>query len=817
MLISYRWLGRHIDLSGISPQDVVDDLMLHTAEVESLEPFAPWLSDVVVGHVIERTKHADADKLSVCRVDVGDANPDGPGALQIVCGAPNVAAGQKVAVGRVGTVLPGDLKLKKAKIRGVESRGMICSERELELGDEHGGIWVLPDDAEIGQPVAAALDAEDWVLEIDNKSLTHRPDLWGHRGIASEIAAVRGMKLLPLDLTLPATGPGDPYPVRVETDGCSRYIGLPIGNVRVEGSPNWLKFLLLATGQRPLDLLVDLSNFVMLDLAQPNHLFDLTLLSPEGIVVRDARVGEKMATLDDVERTFTAEDMLICTGDAPIAVAGVMGGEGSKVAPDTSELLLEVACFHPTTVRRTSSRLGLRTDASTRFEKNLDPTLPAKAAAHLVNTLRGIQPDITLPRQMGDGGTWTDPSCTVGLRPERARAVLGAPISDEEIGAILARLGFGVQGGDPWQITVPSARATKDIGIEEDLIEEIGRMYGYGRIAETALMGELVPAAFDERRRLVRVIQDHLAGAGRFHEALTHSFQRTELLTMLGVQDEPHICVVNPQIEDYDHVRRSVLPSLLGVLELNCRHHEEARLFEVGKGYIPADPSRSTGRGEPRELHQVAIVWAAPHPDKGARFDAGVFARLQGVLEDLFRAVARPIPGWTRAEDESAPAWAHPGKLVRARLSQDGEPAAVLAALEPGLKQRLGLTGELERDVACAVVSVDALLAVASTAHDYRPIPRFPGVKVDVALAVDESVPAGDIAQTIERAGKGLVESLELFDLYRGESVGAGKKSLAYHVTLRARDKTLTDKESAKFLSRLERAVDGLGGELRKE
>ncbi len=464
MKISYRWLARHLDLSGIPPQRVVEDLTLSTCEVDALERFLPHLSDVVVGHVVQREKHPDADKLSYCQVDVG-----GPEILNIVCGAPNVRAGLKVAVARVGTSLPGDLKIKKAKIRGLESCGMICSERELGLGDEHDGIWELPLDLPIGKPVAEALGWDDWVIEIDNKSITHRPDLWCHRGIASEIAAMHGRSLRALDLALPAQGNAKACPVRIESASCVRYLALPIDGVRATRSPDWLRALLFAVGQRPIDLLVDVSNFVMLDLGQPNHIFDRTRLSPEGIVVRNAREGESLRTLDGIDRKLASNDMLICSGDEPVALAGIMGGEGSKVAAGTTSLLLEVACFHAATVRRTAQRLALRTDSSARFEKNLDPTLPLKAAAHLVRLLRELQPGLSLPAPLTDAGKWTDPALTIELRGARVRSLLGAEIEDARIAAILTALGFGVRAaGGVLHVSVPSARATKDITIEQD-------------------------------------------------------------------------------------------------------------------------------------------------------------------------------------------------------------------------------------------------------------------------------------------------------------------------------------------------------------
>jgi len=814
MKISTRWLGRHVDLSGLAPQDLARELTLHTAEVESVEPFAPALGQVVVGRVVEHARHPDADKLSVCRVDVGER---GEGQLQqIVCGAPNVAAGQHVAVALPGVTLPGELRIKKSKIRGVESAGMICSERELELSDEHQGIWVLPGRPTPGQPVSRALDLEDWVLEIDNKSLTHRPDLWGHHGLALEVAALTGRPRRALALDPLATEKGEGYPIAVESDGCSRYLGLPIAGVQNGRAPDWMRFLLLAVGQRPLDLLVDLSNFVMLDLGQPNHLFDLRRLDRRGIQVRDARPGERTHTLDGVERVLAPEDVLICSGDEVVAIAGVMGGEGSKVQADTSDLLLEVASFHPTRVRRTAARLGLRTDASARFEKSLDPTLPPRAAAHLVGLLRSIQPGIRLPRPAGDAGRWKDPARRVPLRPARVRALLGSDVPDDEIERILSALDFGVQRGTPWQVAVPSVRATKDVEIEEDLIEEVGRMHGYGRIAEQALVGPLEPAPRDARRELVRRLKDRLAGGARFHEAETHTFLLAEDAARLGLAAEPHVELVNPLIEGLSRVRRSVVPSLLTHLAQNRRHAGEVRLFEVGKGYRP---EQANERGEPREVHELALVWAAPRAAAGgasrARFDQAVFARLQGLVEDLFRCAGRAFEGWER-HPGPLPAWAHPTRALASRGAGPDGPVATVLGLEPEVQAALGLSGELDAEVACATLVLDGLLALADAPTRFQPLPRFPGVKVDVALALPEEASAGEALALVRAAGKGLVAEVELFDVYRGANLGPGRKSLAFHVLLQAADRTLDEKDESKYLERVARAAERLGGELRR-
>lgn len=812
MLVSYRWLGRHVDLSGIDAEQLADDLTLSTAEVEGVERFAPQLSQVVVGRVDACAPHPDADKLSVCRVDLGDDAP-----LEIVCGAPNVAAGQKVAVATVGTVLPGDFKIKKSKIRGVESRGMICSPRELGLGDDHDGIWVLPGDARTGLPVAEALDVEDWVIEIDNKSLTHRPDLWGHRGIAGEIAAIHGRALEPLDTSLPPTGDAPPFPVAVESAACSRYLGLLIEGARTETSPDWLRWLLLAVGQRPLDLIVDLSNFVMLDLGQPNHAFDASRLSAEGIRVRDARPGETLTTLDGEERKLRPSDLLICAGDEPVALAGIMGGEGSKVGSDTRRLLLEVATFDAPTVRRTSKRLGLRTESSARFEKTLDPTLPAAAAGHFARLLQSLQPGVRLPAPPSDVGSWQDPARVLRLRPARVRAALGAAVSDDEIADILTRLRFEVSraDADTLRVGVPSARATKDVTLEQDLVEEVGRIHRYGNIPEQTMVAAVEPPERDERRLLVRGIQDRLAGVARFHEVFSYSFVSDASLERLGWLDVPHVRIQNPIARDESRVRRAVLPSLLDDLETNRRQRADVRLFEIGKGYRP---EQANERGEPREVHQLALVWASAPEIVGDRFDDDRLHRLQGVVEDLLAFLG--LAEWTWTVPASVPSWSHPAQALTlttpAAGAADGEPLAWVANLEPALGRAIGLRDELASDVAVAEVSIDGLLAAPRGIRRYRPIPRYPSVKLDVAIDLPETTHAGEAVAVIEKAGKGLVADSELFDLYRGPKLRPGRKSLAYHVLLQSEAKTLSDKDQAKFLSRLEKELEALDAKLRR-
>jgi phenylalanyl-tRNA synthetase beta chain len=396
------------------------------------------------------------------------------------------------------------------------------------------------------------------------------------------------------------------------------------------------------------------------------------------------------------------------------------------------------------------------------------------------------------------------------------RSLLGVELGDVHIADILMRLGFGVKGSSgTLYVSVPSARATKDIGIDSDLIEEVGRIHRYGNIPEARITAPIAPPPRDEgwqRRMLVRVLQDRLAGPARFHETLSYSFVSDAILAELGATEERHVAVVNPIAEGFSKIRRHVMPSLLATLAHNRRMAGEVRLFEIGKGY---QPEYSSTRGEPREVHELALVWAGAPLPKGARFDAGRFPQLQGVLEDLVRASGRQNLQWSRPDASALPSWAHPGRALIGR-SGDGDALVLLAALEPGLSNRLGFREELASDVALAELSVDVLLRAPLSGPRYRPLPVFPAVKVDVAIAAPRERSAFDLTQVLSRAGKGLVSDLELFDVYEGEQLGRDRRSLAWHVTLVSSDRTLGEEDIGKFFQRAERELAQLGAELRK-
>ncbi len=795
MKLSLNWLSDHVDLGDKTPQQILDDLTMSTAEVEGIEEFAGGLDGVVVGHVVEREKHPDADKLSRTRVDVGQGE-----ALQIVCGAPNVAAGQKVAVVLPGATLPGGIKIKKTKIRGVESSGMICSEVELGLSEEGKGILVLDENATVGTKLTDALGCHDHVLEIDNKSINHRPDLWGHHGIARELAAIYGRPLRPACERIELPAKGRTLEVHIDDlEACPRYCGLVLEGVRALPSPDWLRWRLAAVGQRPIDLLVDLTNYVMLDLGQPMHGFDLRQLDAAGIGVRRAREGETMVTLDGVERRLTAgQDLLITSGDRPVALAGIMGGEGSMVAPDTSALFLESANFHPATIRRASARLGLRTDSSARFEKALDPAGAELAVHRFVGLLQELCPGAHAAGPMVDPSGWAFRPRTVRLRKARLDLKLGVTLPAERVVAILEGLEFGVTATDDgFDVGVPSWRATKDVTVEDDLIEEVGRMFRYDNIPEVPLVSTVaVPPKEPElwlARNAVRLAAFELGS----HETYDYSFVPDAVLDACRADGLEYVTVTNPIAPEIHRVRRHVLPSLLGAVPRNLRSRDEVRLFEEGRGY---HPERRDEHGLPFEVHEVAFAWA--------RRDGGdLYPALRAGLESLCRRLGYAVSIDTLVE--SAPPWVHPGRT--AALARGDEPVGFVGVVHPQVAHAF----ELPATTAVGTVDLRALLASGRDDRRYAPIATYPPQPVDVALLVDRSVRVGDVARFLADCGKQLVRDVRLFEVYVGEGIPDDKKSVNFTVTLGAADRTLSAKDEEKYLSTVRQRASEIGAELR--
>ncbi len=787
MKLSLKWLGEFVDLSGIDPDEVAAQLTQKVAPIEEIERVGEALRDVKVAHVLKAEKHPDADRLKVCVVDTGDEHID------VVCGAPNVAAGQRIAYAPVGAVLPGNFKLEKRKIRGVVSHGMICSEKEMELGDSHDGILVLDPEAPLGTPLVEHLGIDDIVLDVDNKSVTHRADLWGHYGFARELSSAFGrpLRLLEVDKRLQADP--DAFDIRREDEeGCPQYLGLLIENVSGEAeSPGWLCQRLTAAGMRPVNLLVDLSNYVMLETGQPTHPFDQDTLSG-GIRVRRAQDGEKLRTLDDVERSLTKEDVVIADHERAVAIAGIMGGGPTEVSATTTRVLLESAAFDAIRVRRTSARLSLRTDALARFEKFLDPTLPELAIRRYAHLLTQLCPDAKIHPRFAQSGTVTIEPRHVTLRPPRARLKLGLDASREEMSDRLTSVGFEVRGDDQQlEVRVPTFRAGRDVEIEDDLIEEVGRLCGYERIASELPQVRCTPPGRDPVKSLERQVAAVFTAEAGFTEVLSYSFATDQQRQRYHSDDEQFLALEHPISKEAGVLRRSLVPGILEHAAHNQLHREEVRIVEVGRAYLPEHGKD----GIPEERHELVAV----RMERGADPESLVL-RMRSDLEAALRRLGRPWQG--RAPSESLPPFAHPGRSVE--LVGGTQRIGVLAQLHPEVAR----TFEIEWPVAMAWLDLGRLSEIACQVPQVEPLPQFPSAFRDISVVAPATETIEVIEKEIRSAGKKRLHGVRLFDVYQGKGIPDGHRSLAFRLEYRDPDKTLTDQEVQKAHDRIVKRLE---------
>lgn len=826
MKLSIRWLSRHVDLSGLAPVEIAEALSMTTAEVEGVEAIGPALDKVVVAEVLKVERHPNADRLVVVEATTG-AEP-----LKIVCGATNLAVGKRVPLALPGAVLPDGTKITKSKIRGAESQGMLCSPRELGLGEDHEGILLLDEflgtRPDLGSAVSALLETGDHVLSFDNKSLTHRPDLWGHHGMAREIAAIFERPLKPYvaegEIGALRGGAGAPVPVELrDLEGCRRYSALAVSGVKVASSPGWMKRLLEAVGLRSIDNVVDVTNFVLCDLGQPLHAFDRRHLKGGRIVVRRAAEGERLRTLDGVERICPPHAVMIADAERTLAFAGIMGGEESGISDSTTDVVLESANFDPIVTRRTSQGIKLRTDSSLRFEKSLDPEWTSLALARALVLLREVSPGCAAAAPITDAHP--APAAPMVVETSASfvsRRLFGEQpwlpvekrqrVSREDCVRLLDRLGFHLGGeGDRLVVQVPSWRATKDVSIPEDIVEEVGRLHGYHHVNFVIPQVPAMPANPVNRdstaRQIEERLRDHLAGAEGFVEAIGYSIANDAALEDAGLLDAPAPRLKNSLSADEARLRISLAPGLLAVAKRNARTAPAVRAFEVGRVYpMPPDAAPHGGK----------VAWPSPWEERrlGAilvyrKEPEAVFREARAAIEGALRAVEIAPP---RLEpDPAPPPWAAPG--AAARVLAGGKPAGGLALVSPETLVRIDWKGAA---AALFEVSIGALAAVPGRPYRYEPIPKFPPVVVDLAVVADEAVPYAAVEEELRKAGGGVLSDARLFDLYRGEPLPAGRKSLAFTLTFLSANKTLSDKDVEKPFSRIKDAVRARGWEIRE-
>jgi phenylalanyl-tRNA synthetase beta chain len=799
MQISLNWLADFVDVADVSPKDLGNRLTLATAEVEGVETTGGDWPGVVAAKILEIWQHPEADRIRMTHVSTGEGEP-----LQVVCGAPNIEVGMIVPLATIGAVLPGDFKIKKSKIRGQESFGMLCSAKELGLAEESDGILVLKPDTPLGQPLGQALGKQDTVYEIDNKSLTHRPDCWGHYGLAREVAAVlkRPLKPLPLaDLGQPVAEL-DGWTVAIDAATASpRYSAVLIDKVTVKPSPAWLQDRLTAVGSRPINLIVDLTNYVMLTIGEPIHAFDRATLKGKRITVRGARPGESLRTLDGKDRELAAETLVIADDSGPVALAGIMGGEATEVKEGTTSLLIEAANFQPRVIRQAAQRLALRTDAAARFEKSLDPAWTKDALALFWHLLQQECPEARLVGSWLDA--WPNPPqpVTIALSTEYVRARLGVALGDDLITDILRRLQFDVRpvDGAPHQYTVgvPSFRATKDVGIVDDLVEEVGRVYGYDNIPPHAPTVAVEPVPEEPELVLARQLRQCLSSGLGFSEVYTYAFVDPQDLTKLGMDPERNLQVANPVAENLDRLRRSLLPNLLNVARDNWRHRSRFALYELGTVFLKDDP---TAPGLPTEEEHLMLVVADRQSPKGE-----LFFDVKGAVEQVIGDLQLANVTIGAATPDMLPPWAHPGRA--AVISQGETELGVMFELHPKAAADCDLPGAL----AVGLLYLPALQAAKRAKQVFKAPPTYPQVPFDISLLVPVREPVIKVEQAIRQAERKLIQDVALFDIYQGENLPEGQKSVSYTVTFGASDHTLSPEETQKLQERLLKSMEARG------
>lgn len=786
MRISYEWLGDFLDLEGVTPKEAADVLTRLGVEVESLTTVD--LSNIVIGKVLEQIKHPKSrNDLWVHQVDVGGK------VMQIIAGAPNAVPGTLVPVAMPGTVVPNGKAVKDMNIAGYKASGMLCSAEELLLGEDHSGILIL-DRGIPGQPLTSVIPSEA-IMEAEITS--NRPDEMGHLGIARELAAGLDRPLtrdfMP-SFTGTATPPGrELVAVTVDDpDLCSRYIGGVIKSVKVGPSPDWVQRRLRGGGVRPINNIVDITNYVLLEYAQPLHAFDLAKLDGAQIHVRRARKGERLLCLDGIERQLTPDMLVIADASRPVAIAGVIGGEETAVTSQTTDVLLESATFNGPSVRQTARALGLRTEASSRFERSLPPEL-ALAGARRAASLIAEHAGGTVHREWADEYPHPQEPVRIDLRPALVDEVLGAHVPLEESEAILKRLNFHVkvQGNGEWDVLPPVFRL--DVTIPEDLVEEIGRVYGYDRVPPTLpgrRRGSWTPSAPSLDRRLDSA-REVLAGSG-FTETWNPALVSGRELEAVRVAAHA-MRVSNALSDDMDTLRTSLLPSLLSVVALNRdRGRAAVNVYEVASVYLaPVGEKNTQQPDEPLRLAAVA--------DGGATAESGraAFYRLKSVLAGCVESLAAPASTYQRAAAELF----HPGRC--AAVVMDGRQLGYIGEIHPTVSAHYRLEGRL----VAFEIDVEPVLA-ASRVPRAQPLPRFPGVERDLAVVVDEHVAAGAALATIKEHGGDMLELARAFDEYQGAQVPEGHKSIAFTLTFRSPERTLTDAEVEGVMSEIRSGLE---------
>ncbi|HCY1862264.1 TPA: phenylalanine--tRNA ligase subunit beta [Staphylococcus aureus] len=800
MLISNEWLKEYVTIDD-SVSNLAERITRTGIEVDDLIDYTKDIKNLVVGFVKSKEKHPDADKLNVCQVDIGEDEP-----VQIVCGAPNVDAGQYVIVAKVGGRLPGGIKIKRAKLRGERSEGMICSLQEIGISSNYipksfeSGIYVFSESQVPGTDALQALYLDDQVMEFD---LTpNRADALSMIGTAYEVAALYNTKMTKPETTSNELelSANDELTVTIENeDKVPYYSARVVHDVTIEPSPIWMQARLIKAGIRPINNVVDISNYVLLEYGQPLHMFDQDAIGSQQIVVRQANEGEKMTTLDDTERELLTSDIVITNGQTPIALAGVMGGDFSEVKEHTSNIVIEGAIFDSVSIRHTSRRLNLRSESSSRFEKGIATEFVDEAVDRACYLLQTYANGKVLKDRASSGelGAFITP---IDITADKINRTIGFDLSQNDIVTIFNQLGFDTEiNDDVITVQVPSRR--KDITIKEDLIEEVARIYGYDDIPSTLPVFEKVTSGqLTDRQYKTRMVKEVLEGAG-LDQAITYSLVSKEDATAFAMQQRQTIDLLMPMSEAHASLRQSLLPHLIEAASYNvARKNKDVKLFEIGNVFF------ANGEGElPDQVEYLSGILTGDYVVNQwqGKKETVDFYLAKGVVDRVAEKLNLEF-SYRRADIDGL----HPGRTAEILL--ENKVVGFIGELHP----TLAADNDLKRTYVFEL-NFDALMAVSVGYINYQPIPRFPGMSRDIALEVNQNIPAADLLSTIHAHGGNILKDTLVFDVYQGEHLEKGKKSIAIRLNYLDTEETLTDERVSKVQAEIEAALIKQGAVIR--
>ena len=777
MLVSYNWLKQYTNVED-NANALAEKITRGGIEVEGVEYLAEEISGVVVGYVVSKEKHPDAEKLNVCQVNVGEEEN-----LQIVCGAPNVDAGQFVIVAKVGAKLPG-IKIKKAKLRGVESQGMICSLAELGLSKSvvpknyQEGIYVFETEQELGSDVVEVLGLNDYILDL---SITpNRADALSMRGLTYELGALYNNKVDFKDVEKEENYEETSLQVSIESESCRNYVGQVVKNVEVKSSPLWLQTRLMNSGIRPINNIVDITNYVLLEFGQPMHAFDKDLVGDK-IVVRDAKEGEVLETLDGEERKLQTTDLVITDSSRAIALGGVMGGKNTEVSEETKNIILESAYFNPTSVRRTSAAHGLRSDSSARFEKGIDPNMQKAALNRAVELILELSPNAVVESSVGIVNK--EEEKIVEITTTYINNYLGITLSTEEIVAILEGLSFTVEvTGENLVVKVPTRRP--DISIKQDLVEEVIRIYGYDNLASTLpKFSKTTKGGLTYSQRMVRDLRAVYASLG-FNDTINYSLVSEEEATEYTLEDHHKVRLLMPMTETHSTLRQSLVPGLLNTVQYNvARKQKDLKLFEIGRVFFGSGDDNI----QPKEtLYLSAALTGEERATKWLKESSALdFFAAKGYLEVVFERLGLDEKVTYK---KSTLEGMHPGRFAEVYLGE--KRIGFIGEVHPQVADKLGLNKTYVFEI-----NLDEVISESKVRPKYEEVTKYPEITRDIAMLVDVKDEYQNIYNVVESVNSKLISKVELFDLYVGAELLAGKKSLALTITYSDKQKTLTDEE----------------------